>query len=310
MSDDEMLMQSVSAYLELSRIPHLAELQSELRKKCQVDGGEVDANEGNIEQLPHALSSSAYSLWNVFRAEHAAIASVRKRAAEHAAIANIRKRAEESSERVQAYRFEPMERDPIRFAVDHFFDAAVRTQNAVIWYISKSLSLHSLPLSFKDLIRKLNGNPRVPEDVADITRTYWMESGEDVRRYRDLSQHFAVVSTKGRVYLLPSGHAQIHVILPNNPDSKSTRLLSYGSPDIHAYGYIRNAYVALHAFVASLVNCLLARFPPSEEHLHVINFAGGLRFDDRHRGCLLQNERAEMECLIQNLYRNCREQSF
>ncbi len=76
-------MDLARAYLEISRLPHLSRLQSELRKKYGTDDV---ANEGYLELLPHALSSTAFSLLSVFRAEHAAMSSVRQRADHSAGI--------------------------------------------------------------------------------------------------------------------------------------------------------------------------------------------------------------------------------
>jgi hypothetical protein len=273
---------SSRAYREISRIPHLAELRSELRLRYGTDNKKTRVNEGYLEQLPHALTSAACSLLQTFRAEHRA-------------ISNVLQRPDKREEGiVYAFELEEYDRDAILFAVDSFLEAAARAQNAVTWYLGKTLSL-SLPISFSDVAKDVT---QLPSQIGLLVQQYWQASGKRLRTYRDLSQHYAVPSTEGRVYVLPSGEARIHVVLPNNPEVKSIAELTYGEPDINAYEYMRNSYVQLYQFLFDMTGHLLKRFPPPHKHLLTIDFKGGMRFDPQHVGQLLPSEEAEISALI------------
>jgi len=249
--------------LSISVIPHLGTLQSRIRQ-AYPERGARQATEWAVEQLPYALAATANALLQMAEAECDAAESVMRR-------------ADRKEAGLCTYQLEDSEYRPIAFAVDSYFDAARRAQNATWPYLSKVLGT-SIPLSLSDLVSKLrNGRKLLPQRIHDLVESYWSRSGERLKSYRDLSQHHALVSSDGRVTLLPDGRAAIYVVLPNNPTEKNLSNLSYLDPRIDALPYASQSYSELYAFVFELTHLLLSYTTDSGEMWHVTVFKGPLR---------------------------------
>jgi len=146
----------------------------------------------------------------------------------------------------------------LSFAVDHYFDAARRALNAANVYISKTLKT-SLPNSFADLVKQIKKHKtRLPERIRSLTTTYWDAHGNKIKAYRDLSQHYAVISSDARVTILPNGATFYYLALPNNPEQKNPAKLSYASPHIDAFPYIVNSYNKLYLYLFELTHILMS----------------------------------------------------
>jgi hypothetical protein len=150
------------------------------------------------------------------------------------------------------------------FAVDAYLDAARRAQNALILYVGRAFRL-SLPTSIHDLVKDIEAGRRAIDAAIDplITR-YWKDDGEKVKDYRDLAQHFALVSSDVRVFFVDS-RAHVFLALPNNPKSKSASSLSYRDPVIPAYSYCRNSFLALFRFVYEVTYVIARRLGPLDQ---------------------------------------------
>jgi hypothetical protein len=146
----------------------------------------------------------------------------------------------------------------LSFPIDHYFDAARRALNAVNVYISKTLRI-SIPVSFSDLVKQiLKGKAQLPERIQSLTTTYWEAHGRKIKDYRDLSQHFAVISSDARVTILPDGKAVYYLVLPNNPEEKNPTKLSYVNPRIDAFPHIVNSYNKLYLYLFELTHVLMS----------------------------------------------------
>jgi hypothetical protein len=149
-------------------------------------------------------------------------------------------------------------RNMLSFAVDHYFDAARRALNAANVYISKTLRT-SVPASFSDLIKQIRkGSIQIPERIQSLTTDYWDAHGNKIKAYRDLSQHFAVISSDARVTIFPDGKAVYYLVLPNNPEEKNPAKLSYADPRIDAFPYIVNSYNKLYLYLFELTHILMS----------------------------------------------------
>jgi hypothetical protein len=147
----------------------------------------------------------------------------------------------------------------LSYQVDHFLDAARRTQNAWILYLSRRFSL-SLPMSLSDLMDRLNKspNPGLPEKIRHGVMEYWERDGKRLKDYRDLSQHHVpLMLSEARVFRASDGTPSIWLTLPNNPEVKSSSRLSFENPTIHAFSYVRDQYCELVAFSYWLCNELI-----------------------------------------------------
>ncbi|MDD5008036.1 MAG: hypothetical protein PHU49_06710 [Syntrophorhabdaceae bacterium] len=149
-------------------------------------------------------------------------------------------------------------RNTLGFAVDHYFDAARRALNAANVYISKTLRT-SVPASFADLVKQIRkGGIQLPERIQSLTMAYWEAHGNKIKAYRDLSQHFAVISSDARVTIFPDGKAVYYLVLPNNPEEKNPTKLSYVDPRIDAFPYIVNSYNKMYRYLFELTHILMS----------------------------------------------------
>ena len=131
------------------------------------------------------------------------------------------------------------DRDVMAFIVDNFLDSARRTQNVLLNYISNSYSLKNFPKSMNDFIKKIEyWEEKIPKNIVQTIHNYWDKSGRQLKDYRDLSQHFAVIASDARAFKDGSGEIHIFFVLPNNPEIKSASKTIYESPYIHVLIYV------------------------------------------------------------------------
>ena len=173
-------------------------------------------------------------------------------------------------------------KNTISFVVDHYFDAARRALNAANVYISKTLRI-TVPVSFADLLKQIRkGRIQLPERIESLTVVYWESHGNKIKAYRDLSQHFAVISSDARVTILPDGKAVYYLVLPNNPEEKNPAKLSYVDPRIDAFPYIVNSYNKLYRYLFELTHVLLS-YTYSEGPVTIpILFKSPLKIGSKH----------------------------
>lgn len=207
-------------------------------------------------------------------AAHAALTLVH---AEKAAIESVRASRTWDGKSVSTFQLENAEYDPAAFAVDNFLDAARRTQNAVWPYLSKVLR-RSIPQSLADLLKRINAHPDfLPQRITQLLCDYWTSSGQRLKDYRDLAEHHAVVSSDGRVTLLPDGREVIYLVLPNNPFEKEPRKLAYLDPRIDALPYVWENYWVLYSFIFELTHLLLSYTTEPALEVIPIVFKGTVR---------------------------------
>lgn len=155
----------------------------------------------------------------------------------------------------------PGGRDLLSYRIDAFLDAARRTQNAVVPYMSKALSI-SLPNSLADVIKRLDSNKlTLPDKIAADVRGYWSHQGKRLKDYRDLSQHHALVASEVRIFYASDGRPALYLALPNNPEDKSPTKLVFDAPTIQAYFYMKDQLHWLIRFCHEITSAL-AKPPP------------------------------------------------
>lgn len=255
---------SKQAYQQISEIQHLGILQSRIHQAGVGGEDAIHAVEGFLEQLPYALSAAAHSALALASAEYAAIEAVR--ASRHW-----------DGKSVSTYQLEDYEYHPAAFAVDRFLDAARRAQNAIWPYLSKVLR-RSIPQSFADLFKRVRFRPDLlPGRINELICDYWTGSGQRLKEYRDLSQHHAVVSSDGRITLLPDGRVAIYLLLPNNPSEKEPGRLEYLDPRVDALPYVWKSYWDLYSFVFELIHLLLSYTTKPALEVMTLAFKGHIR---------------------------------
>jgi hypothetical protein len=174
---------------------------------------------------------------------------------------------------------DPPSEHAMGFAVDQFFDAVCRAQNAISWYISRQFRT-SLSASMHDLItrdfRRWTTCERVPSEIRDVITTYWNDWGKRNKAHRDLAEHHAVISSDVRLSMNANGQPLIYLAIPSNPEEKDSRRRHYDAPVQHAYPYIMEAFAAIFELVDTVATLLLPPGPYSVRFEYVMNFRGTL----------------------------------
>lgn len=155
----------------------------------------------------------------------------------------------------------PVERERLGFPIDSFLEAARRTQNALRPYLSKTLKL-SVSKSMSALVKNIEtGKTDLGEVLNDIVSGYWRTHGKRLKEFRDLSQHYTVVSSDARLFRSDEGKLILYFLLPNNPEVTKPAKLIYDNPPVHAYLYVREQFIKLVGVIYSVINILAQKFP-------------------------------------------------
>lgn len=146
----------------------------------------------------------------------------------------------------------PHEQLPAAWTVDQFLDSGRRAQNALTRYVARAFKV-SVPLSLNDYMSRPGRYVEsVPAPVHGLLQEYWTSHGVTLKRYRDLAQHHAVVSSNMAAFSDASG-PRVRLLLPSNPDETSLAKIAYGPPYVHASTYCRTEFLALLAVSYKLV---------------------------------------------------------
>jgi hypothetical protein len=222
-------------------IPHLAILKDHLTFRDGMGSDSVRPVAMALEQLPYCLSNSYRAVRNLNEI-------TRQLAAVHD--------AEVTTPGIFLWLAEE-ERDLLGFEIDSFLESAVRAQNALIPYMRRALRC-SMPNSLNGTMKNfVLGKLKISPELTDQLTQYWDNSGKKLREYRDLSQHYALVSSECTLYRGATGVLGISLTLPNNPDMKNIQGLKFTNPIIQALPYILNALIKLIAISYRITDMLL-----------------------------------------------------
>ena len=151
----------------------------------------------------------------------------------------------------------------LAFAIDAFLDSGRRTQYAILPYLSRAFG-KSLKQSLNDVVKDLrSGKVSLEPSLDQLLVRYWQNGGEKLKHYRDVAQHHALIAADARIFLSAEGDIGLHLMLPSNPEAKSTSALTFGTPPVHAVPYVRGAYLQLLCLLAMLSSFLVDHLPSS-----------------------------------------------
>jgi len=222
-------------------IQHLAALKDHLTYQHGMNSASLRKTAMSLEQLPYCLAAS-----------YAATISLMNRAQSIAAWHD-----KDVGTTGLSLWLDQGEKDSLAFSIDTFLESAVRTQNALIPYLGSSLSM-SMPSSLRDVMSKLTKDKlKLPAPIAEQLTKYWNGCGKRLRAYRDLSQHFALVSSEGTLKRDASGMLFLYLTIPNNPEVKNISQLSFVDPIVHALPYVLNELIKVIAVVYRITDLLL-----------------------------------------------------
>lgn len=226
-------------------IPHLHKLRSVPypTNPHDVDEDRIKSVTIQMEMLPYSLGAMWYAIIQLARAQSQAI-----------------NEGHPEGQHNRVFVFAPEARHMMSYYIDNFLESAVRCQNGIIPFISITMSL-SLPQSMRELYLRLQSRKMMlPPDITKAIKSYWTTFGGTLRAYRDLSQHFAVIASEARMYIV-HGQASMHLLLPNNPMEKSITKIKYCDPEIQALPYLLDNFFALLEFAYVVTLQLLKRKP-------------------------------------------------
>lgn len=227
-------------------LAHLPEVKHRILRKLAVDDNErVRVAVIELEMLPYTLSAARYACIQVLRSQLLMVEGFFREQPDFRGVFVLS--SEQQSE--------------LSFAVDSFLESARRTQNALIPYLSRAFEV-SLPSSLSDLAASITkGKVSLPPSVADLLMAYWHKHGKRLKDFRDVSQHHSLVSLDARVFLADDGRRCLRLLLPSNPELKTTSKLVYGDPPLHAIPYVRDQFFKLLSICYCLTRLILDLVP-------------------------------------------------
>lgn len=170
----------------------------------------------------------------------------------------------------------PDARDPMTLMVDSCLDVFVRTQNAILRYISLAYSVGIGESMDRDFIKKIDTRrEQLPAAVVDSIHRYWISHGSNVRKYRHKTQHVGVITSEGRVFVGADMVPRIYFALPNNPGADDAASLSY-APPVHAFPYLLDELVGILGMARGVVATMASDLNAPQARMVIdIDFKGG-----------------------------------
>jgi len=241
-------------------IPKLSQVKAGLGEDFNPEYTDFTAVELFLEQLPYDLNAA------------------------HKAISDLKGYANEIAEYPDTKKLNPGEilglsqddRDIAAIYIDNYLGAARKSQNSLLHYISKAMHI-SVPSSLSDLMKKTNkeGNT-LPDDISAVLSDYWRISGKQLKAYRDLSEHHALVASDCRLYKVDTNSLLLYMALPNNPEEKSAKRLKYEEPIVHAIPYVINNFRDLCRMVNQIMEILSQKIDHDGRNVITTIFKGPL----------------------------------
>lgn len=114
-------------------------------------------------------------------------------------------------------------------------------QNLMIKLIS-SYEGTSLPNSIADYVKK-SGSYKIDEKAKSILEKYWNSTGEKLRSYRDLDQHFTTLADQYLIQIKPQ--KTILLRFPDNPEIKSSAKFTYNQ-NINGLEFLDACFKEIH----------------------------------------------------------------
>jgi hypothetical protein len=108
--------------------------------------------------------------------------------------------------------------------------------------------------------------------VGEIVERYWRANGGEIKAYRDLGQHHAVLCSEVRVRVDVDGSKTVFAALPDVPHEKSLRNVQYTPPYVQAGPYCRSQALALFEFLYRLMYALLRYLGHPESATMVVGY--------------------------------------
>lgn len=122
-------------------------------------------------------------------------------------------------------------------------------QNLVVPLAAIGLKLQGpVPSSLADAVRALD-RLRLPRDLSSRIRAYWQTTGNELKDYRDLDQHFTTIIE--HCYFETNPVERLVILLPDDPKQKKAGLFTFEKCR-EAVPFAHSAFSALHDLMESI----------------------------------------------------------
>ena len=175
----------------------------------------------------------------------------------------------------------PMEdQEALGRCVDAFLDSARRALDGLLKYVALAEQV-SVSSSITDELKKIKkGTSKLPGEIQRVLTSYWAESGQNLKTYRDLAQHHGVVSSDVRISMDATGSVRLFLVIPRNPGAKSVADLEY-SPPLYAGSYVCSSFLRLYGLSLDVFALLEKHLKPTGAVRMYIGFKAPLVVDAR-----------------------------
>jgi hypothetical protein len=110
-----------------------------------------------------------------------------------------------------------------------------------------------VPKSLSDAMKKGLDTYGFTEELSKLFLNYWDKSGEQIKNYRDMDQHY--YSMIKHSYIRTSPEENLLIFLPDNPEKKSATTVTF-EKEIDALTYLNDSFFRFHDFVEETASLL------------------------------------------------------
>lgn len=125
-------------------------------------------------------------------------------------------------------------------------------QDKIIQLIGKKLN-KSLPNSMKKVISGGQEKYNLPTRIFGFIRKYWVKSGEIIRTYRNIDQHYYSLIIHSFLEVEPD--ERILIMLPDNPEVKKIEDVTF-KEEKDAIRFLEQEFFSLHDFIEELAKAI------------------------------------------------------
>jgi hypothetical protein len=149
----------------------------------------------------------------------------------------------------------------VNFAIDTFLEAAVRSQDGALGYVSRIFGLKNPPDSLRTAVERLKKASLrgIPAKVCGCIVDYWERGGRQLRDYRVLSQHYGVVTSDLRLYFAADDQPLLYLALPSRPEVQRPAKFIYDSPIVLAFPFCSESFLNLLRWIFTLAELIAPR---------------------------------------------------
>jgi hypothetical protein len=149
--------------------------------------------------------------------------------------------------------------DSLSFSLDFFLFCTRRLADSMIAWLSRCPPPHkNLPSSFNDLITGIRKGVDygLDQEIQTSMLSYWDETGHKIKQYRDLANHYAILSGDCVVFRAGNSQIAIKMVLPDNPDEKSAIKLTY-DPGVPVMTFMLESLARTVRFVNEVIERMI-----------------------------------------------------